>query len=233
MKLTKKKLSLLLGCLFCTAVLSTVGALTGHAEEGKDGVLSPNVPLRIVGSIQKENGRVIMTDIHGDTAMSDLVLNLSGDTLILDAVNGFPVSADDLQDGEIAYAYVSQAMTLSLPPQTHAEVILCKIPADFAAPAYEFVETLSQNADGSYILTTARGTQYLVDSGCALLPHLTRNIVTIQDLVKGRRILVWTNPRKSTATMDTAYKIVMFSMAKSAEEPTGPASDPELIALRR
>ena len=56
--------------------------------------------------------------------------------MILDAVNGYPVLLDDLEDGSTVYAYVGPAMTMSLPPQATAHLILANIPEDFGVPQY-------------------------------------------------------------------------------------------------
>ena len=51
----------------------------------------------------------------------ELVLNISEETLFLDNTTGQPYDASQLKEGAEIYVYHSQAMTRSLPPQTHAE----------------------------------------------------------------------------------------------------------------
>lgn len=173
----------------------------------------------------------MMTGIHGDTELDELVLNISDETKILDAVNGFPVAKESLRDGETVYAYISQAMALSLPPQSHASLIICQIPADFAAPLYETAAVLTAQNDSTYLLTTARGSRYLIDSTTILLPYLTRNIVTASDLTEGRTCLIWTDGTSALAEDGTpvmkAREIVIFAPQRETQ-PSGPASDPEL-----
>lgn len=41
----------------------------------------------------------------------------------------------DLKDGETVYAWVGPVMTLSLPPQATAILILANIPADYGVPS--------------------------------------------------------------------------------------------------
>lgn len=230
MKFTKKNVSLLLGCVVCSAVLSMTGAVKAIAAEK---VIPVSEPLYVCGTIHNENGQLTLRNIQGETAMDEIVLNISEETRILDAVNGFPVSVDNLKDGESVYAYISQAMTLSLPPQSYASMIICRIPADFAAPAYEKVDTLTQNADGTMLLTTMRQNQYTIDAATSFLPFLTRNIATVQDLTKGRTCLVWRTPTTAgqTGNTNTASKIVVFAPENSSGNgaASGPASDPELI----
>lgn len=206
MKKFQRNLTLMLGCLFCSALLSTAGASTARAEEK---ALPITEPVYIYGTIHKENDRFVMSDIQGDTVIDQLVLNVSDSTRILDAVNGYPVSKENIKDGETVYAYISHAMTMSLPPQSHAEMIICGVPAGFEAPAYETVESITFDEHGSSVVKTARGKDYYIDASSVLLPYLTRNIVTAQDLTKGRTFLVWKTPIGATGE-HAAAKIVMF-----------------------
>lgn len=188
-------------------------------------------PLRVYGTLHRDGERITVTNIHGDTELDELVLNISDETRILDAVNGFPVAVDSLREGETVYAYISQAMALSLPPQSHATMIICQIPADYAVPLYETAAALTAQNESTYLLTTARGSKYLIDGSSVLLPYLTRNIVTAQDLTEGRTCLIWSDGT-SYLTEDgspvmKAREIVIFAPSHS-EQPSGPASDPEL-----
>lgn len=239
MKLSKKNLRLLIGCFVCSALLSTAGAdaarADGTGQPQSDFPLSElplSEPLRIYGTVHKEEGWLLLTDIHGDTTLDQLVLNISEKTRILDAVNGYPVSEEELREGESVCAYISQAMALSLPPQSHASMIICRIPEDFAAPSFETADSLTWNEDGSAVLKTVRGNEYVIGSSTTLLPYLTRNIVTAADLTRGRTCLVWSAPQADG--QNAASKIVIFAprQAQQGAGVTGPASDPELLAKR-
>ena len=86
-------------------------------------------------------------------------------------------------------------------------MILCSIPADFKVPDYITVDALTVAGDGvSGTIKADNQTTYTVQSDTQILPYLTRNIVTLQDLVKGRKCLVWTQ-----SGSNTAYKIVAFA----------------------
>ena len=80
--------------------------------------------------ISADNGSIDMDCPSGNIYEGEVIVNISGDTLILDGENGYPIEAKDLQAGETVYAYIGPAMTMSLPPQTSGEVIIGKIPAD-------------------------------------------------------------------------------------------------------
>lgn len=181
-------------------------------------------PLCVWGTVSRFGDHLSLKNVQGDTIQEELILNISGETRILDAVNGYPVAADSLQDGTVVYAYISQAMALSLPPQSHAELILCEIPADFAVPSYETVKNLTpaDTQNTAWQVTTLRGSVYKIDGSTILLPYLTRNTVTAQDLIEGRSFLVW------SSADGTASKIVMFPPKREDIQPAGPASDPQL-----
>lgn len=218
-----KKHTFLLGALAVCVFLSTAAPSSTLASQlPEDYPFSQ--PYRIWGTISHFGDRVSITNVQGDITDTELILNISDQTRIVDAVDGFPVAAADLQDGQVVYAYVSQAMALSYPGQTHAEMIICGIPADFAAPSYETVKTLTALSDNGqntdWQLTTMRGSTYQINSETVVLPFLTRNLVTAQDLTEGRTFLVWSDANGN------ASKIVMFPVGSSA--PSGPASDPLL-----
>ena len=83
-------------------------------------------------------------------------------------------------------------MTDSLPPISTARVILCSIPADFGAPNYAEVETVTQTEDGvdvymnnDVVLHLTGDTEYLV------APGWEKETVSAADIVPGTRLLSW------------------------------------------
>lgn len=52
-------------------------------------------------------------------------------------------------------------MTLSLPPQTAAEMIIAGIPADFKVPIIT-VDSMTWNEDTSWTLVSSEGTTYQI-----------------------------------------------------------------------
>ena len=107
-----------------------------------------------------------------------------------------------LEDGDTVYAWVSPVMTMSLPPHATAYLILGNIPADYRVPMY--YEIAAANVTGtdsdtqmptSVELTAAGGVVFTVTDEATLTPYLTKNVVTLGDLVPGTRVLVWSNSR--------------------------------------
>lgn len=201
----KKRTGGLLLSLFCITAALTAGLSFRAKAEPADTALSS---IRIYGTVNETSGgRLSITRQDGDFAGQELIINVSEETKVLDAVNGYPAALDSLKAGETIYAYIGPAMTMSLPPMTNAEMILCSIPADFKVPEYITVDALTlDSSQTSGTIKAENGTTYTVPADCQILPYLTRNIVVLQDLVKGRKCLIWTQPNS-----DTAVKIVAFA----------------------
>lgn len=154
---------------------------------------------RIFGPVTKrtENGITYldMDNQSQDILPGEVILTIDPDnTLILDAVNGYPASLDDIADGDTVYAYIGPAATLSLPPMVNGTLVFCGIPQDFKVPDYIAVESLTWNSDKTEgILTAAGGIDYTVNSDTTIIPYLTRNIVTLDDLTEGRTCIIWSD----------------------------------------
>lgn len=200
--------------LAAAAMFTASMGITGMADTsgaGENGSQLDGMVCMDGSVISAEDGRLHLNR-RVEGGMTEVVVNLSEDTKILDAVNGFPVSVENLDDGEAVRVYTGPAMTLSLPPITNGILVLADAPADSGFPVYAVVESLTQEpdkADGTeagYILETAGGMKYTVSDSTALLPYLTRNMVFAEDLKKGTPILLWTNGSDGSA----AEKIVIF-----------------------
>lgn len=151
-----------------------------------------------------DGSSITMDNQSGISAAGELILNLAEDTLVLDAVNGFPVEVSEIKEGEIIYANLDPAMTMSLPPQTNPEVVICQVPEDFKAPAFVQAAAMESDNHDGYILTASNGETYQVAADCQILPYLTRNIVKLQDVQEGSTILVWSDEKNQ------AEKLVLF-----------------------
>lgn len=190
-----------------TETSGTILAGTEAAEDDGSGLpeLADEMPP-IWGPVLSVNGDTILIDNQSGVSFAgEIVLNIDPETTrVLDAVNGFPVQLSDLKEGEILYAYIGPAMTLSLPPMTTATTVICQIPQDFAVPSFLTVKSMEHQADESYVLTGTDGTVIQVPADCQILPYLTRNLVRLTDVEKGSQCLVW------SGSDGQAVKIVLF-----------------------
>lgn len=165
----------------------------------------PQAPVRVWGTVQgTERGGIHLTNSNPDDPYNDMVLHLSAETAVVDAVTGLPLSAAGILPGDTVYAWVGPAMTLSLPPQATAQVVVTNIPADFGAPQYYEV-LLAKQVEGGVAVTATNGTAFTVPESTDLSPWRTRQIVTIQDIVPGSGLLVWRDDE------DAVEKAVLFA----------------------
>lgn len=186
-----------------TVVEEVTGTIESMEEE------APELPssIRVYGPVTKlEDGRLSLDNQSAASSSGEMILNIGETAYVLDAVTGLPMKLDDIKDGDTIYAYIGPAMTMSLPPMTNAVMILANIPADFKVPDYVEVKSVVTDAENSTsVLTAADGTEYTLSKDCNIFPYLTRNIVTLDDLVEGRTCLVWSDENNEAA------KIMVFA----------------------
>jgi len=72
-----------------------------------------------------------------DSANPEVVVHVSEETYCVDAATGAPLDMEKVKDGDTLYVWAGPAMTMSLPPQTTAAVIVGNVPADGKIPQYE------------------------------------------------------------------------------------------------
>lgn len=83
--------------------------------------------VRVYGQIKEIlEGQILIENDNEKDPYRQILLNISDDTMILDAVNAEEKTLEDMKNGETLYAYVSLAMTRSLPPMSNAEVIFAE-----------------------------------------------------------------------------------------------------------
>ena len=101
-------------------------------------------------------------------------------------------------------AYLSPVMTMSLPPQTTPEMVIVNIPEDFDAPQYVAAAGPVEETEDGLVLTAGDDTRYVLEEEMEILPYLTKNIVTVEDIEKDSRCLIWLNEENKVE------KLVLF-----------------------
>lgn len=162
--------------------------------------------IRIWGTVLGvDDGAIRIDNQSGVSYEGEIVLNISDEyTRVLGAEKGFPVQLSDIRVGETIYAYIGPAMTMSLPPQTTPEMVICSIPADFKAPDYVTVKSMTWQENGDWVLVASDGATFQVPADCPVVPYLTRNMVTLQDITESSKVLVWSDGE------NTAGSLVLF-----------------------
>ncbi|WP_165921230.1 copper amine oxidase N-terminal domain-containing protein [Paenibacillus albiflavus] len=215
MKNTFKKIipTTMLATMLCTVSLPAIAAETEALQPISAPISSElnNSVTYIYGSLTKlESGQFMLENSNDNALYKKIILNVTEDTLILDAVKGTPVKIDDVQEGQIVYAYIGITLALSEPPMANAELILCNIPADFGVPSYHEITSVKHADDKTIILTTNDNETVNVSSDIELTPYLTKNIVTTDHLIPGSKILVWKSNSMVPGFKSVPTKIMLF-----------------------
>ena len=213
----------------CAAVVCALPAFAAETETAAPECPAYMAPVRVWGRLTKlEDGGLLVQNDNQNDPYREIILHLPETTPVVDAVTGLPLGRE-LKNGEVIYAWVGPAMTLSLPPQATAEVVVANIPADFGAPQYyeiaqveRFYTTPTVGDFTPYlcevIITTTDGRELAVTDGATLFPYLTKQMVMLDSLVPGSRILVWTDSQGAVT------KVMLFAYdyrGYIAWEPTG------------
>ena len=187
----KKRILQCLSLVLCAALLS-IPAAAAETEEETPARLGPVAYWGTVTWIDEDS---FLLDRGERDDLSDAVVVHVGDAPCLDAVTGNTLNLDTLEDGDTVYVWVGPAMMLSMPPQSAASLILGNIPADYAVPQYYEI-TGSVITEASAVLSVAGSNDTVtVPASAQVSPYLTRNLVTLADLVPGTRILVWSDAK--------------------------------------
>ena len=193
----KRTLQKVFSLLLCAAILVVPAFAAGESGEstGETG------PVMVWGTLTWLDDGGLLLQNDSETSINEVILH--GESIIcLDAVTGDPMDIKSLEDGDTVYAWVRPVMTMSLPPHATAYLILGNIPADYRVPMY--YEIAAANVTGtdrdtqmptSVELTAVGGGVFTVTDEATLTPYLTKNVVTLGDLVPGTRVLVWSNSR--------------------------------------
>lgn len=185
---------------------------TAAAQSGEE--IDVMAPVHAWGEIVSVEGNSItvnrMPDASGsgeaESYSGELVIHVDPESsVVVDAVNGLPVELSDVKEGESFEAYLGPAMTMSLPPQVTAYAVIVSIPEDFKAPVFVIAADAVQDTDNGKLLDAYGEQDYLLADDVEVQPYLTRNIVTLDDIQEGTRLLAWTDEN------DKITKIVLFA----------------------
>lgn len=144
-----------------------------------------------VESIEKdEEGNVISISLTSEEN-GDYVMNVTDNTVWIDAVEKVKASQEDLTEGETIYVYHSPVSTRSLPPQSEAFAVVLNVPQDVAAGVYHEVEDIVTNGE-IFTITTDNGGLYLnVTSDTQVKDYTTGEGAEIGNVDRGDRIIAW------------------------------------------
>ena len=222
----KRRFFRIITAVLCAAMVCTLPAFAAEMQPAQPETGSPQpypmAPVRVWGRVTKlDSGGLLVQNSNENDPYHEIILH--GESIrILDAVTGLPLDRD-LRDGEVIYAWVGPAMTMSLPPHATAQIIVANIPPDAGAPQYYPVAKVRAQDDGPECvdLVTTDGTELTVTKDAVLFPYLTRQMVYLSSIVPGNCILVW------TGAAGVVTRVMLFAYdyrGYAAWEPTGEVS---------
>ncbi|MEG2000090.1 MAG: S-layer homology domain-containing protein [Evtepia sp.] len=218
--------------LVSSLLMSTVLALTPPAVPDSNAptnggttqeALQPNCIYGQVTSItpSKDGSCILLKNTNDQASNQEIAMMVSDQTMIVDAVTGNAKTMKDIKQNETLYAYVGPAMTMSLPPQTHATLILCNIPADFAVPKYAQVQTVTAIDKDSIDLLMTPSVILHLNKDTQLLSYGTDKTVTLADIKAGSYLLSWyTKETRSAPGQANPTKVMLFPQAVPAPAAT-------------
>ena len=166
---------------------------TSEGEETEDVEEMPasETYFGTVASIEKdEEGNVVSISLTSEEN-GDYVMNVTDNTVWVDAVEKVKASQEDLTEGETIYVYHSPVSTRSLPPQSEAFAVVLNVPQDIAAGVYHEVEDIVTNGE-IFTITTDNGGLYLnVTSDTQVKDYTTGESAEIGNVDRGDRIIAW------------------------------------------
>lgn len=163
--------------------------------------------------------------------ISEVQLNVDENTIFVDAM-GYKTALEAIEDGASLKVVASHAMTMSIPPQTYAHVVMVA-DENGGFPIYVEASKVTEDEDKNTVISSKDGNYEIVfaEEITAIEPFATRNIVTIADVKEGSRLLVTAGiMTMSIPAVVPAEKIVILPEL-IAEEETEETEIPETVIL--
>ena len=194
----------LMNCALSLAICVTMGGGVVMAEQtdndimliSEEAVVEPAVlmPVQVSGTVTVlENGGLYIKNDNEESIHSEVIARISEETAVVDAETGFAMNPADIADGSTVYAWLGNAMTMSIPPQSTAKVIVANVAEGAKAPAYYEITGTAKTEENTVTLPVLGGTELEISADAQLMPFKTRNIVTWDSLMPGSEILAWSD----------------------------------------
>jgi len=148
--------------------------------------------VAIIGTITEVNVKEKQVTVEKSDGEGLIVLNTDKNTAIVDNATRKPVKVKDLKVGTAVYAWHSNAVTRSLPPQSYAYVLTVNV-KEGAAPGQFFeVEQIMKNKDGSFTLLNERQDLYMTIPGKMSIKRFGANSsYNVSAIKPGTRLIAW------------------------------------------
>lgn len=194
----KKTLGLVLTAamvLSTAAFAESVPAVPENATIGEDIVITrqdinksynANLQASMVISETGDDYIVAKTDDG-----QEIQLNISDETVLIDSELAAPFNLSDLKAGDRIYVEYSSIMTRSLPPQTSAAMIAVNVEKGGGVSLINVNKVETDNDGNLTVYDNEKDIVLTVGKDASVKPYMTKNIVKLQDITVGSKILAW------------------------------------------
>ena len=215
------------GAAFADEVTAEPGPVLDDAMmvDPAEGATTVLPPVYTWGTIEiQEDGSLYLTNDDEENLYNEVIIRISEETAVVDGETGNPMNASDLEDGSIIHVWLGNAMTMSLPPQATAKVIIANVPEESTTPKYYEISSTEYTYDednetlASVMLFCTDGTELEISKDIQLFPYRTKNIVGLDSLIPYGRIIVWTDAEENIE------KVMVLPYEENNEEATAEAA---------
>lgn len=142
--------------------------------------------VELYGTANVEEGYLYIA-----TETGDVMLNTDANTVFVDGM-GYKTSVEAIENGTMLKVIASNAMTMSLPPQSYAHAIMLA-DDNGGFPIYAEVRSIMTDDNQNTVFSSKDGKYDIVygEGMTQVEPFATRNIVMASDIKEGTRILVF------------------------------------------
>lgn len=186
-----------LSIALCAAMLAGTTAFAAELpvsmEDGHD------IAITAQPEVQTDRLNAVMKAIEvgddyiiGKIENLEVQLNVSEDTVILNAKTGAAASITDIKKGDSLDVCYSTVMTKSLPPQTSAYMIA--IDSEGIGANLIHADEVETDSEGNVSVTdNSRNVIIAIPKDAQVTPYRTKNIVKLADITKGSEIVCMYN----------------------------------------
>lgn len=163
----------------------------GEGTEDVEEMPASETYFGTIASIEKdEEGNVISISLTSEEN-GDYVMNVTDNTVWVDAVEKVKASQEDLTEGETIYVYHSPVSTRSLPPQSEAFAVVLNVPQDIAVGVYHEVEEVTTTENDTRLLTNNGGLYLIISDETAVKDYETGDVADISAVAEGDHVIAW------------------------------------------
>ena len=174
----------------------------------------------LYGTANMEEGNLYIATENGD-----VMLNTDANTVFVDGM-GYKTAMEAIENGTSLKVIASNAMTMSIPPQSYAHVVMLA-DENGGYPIYAEVKEVLTDDNGNLVFASKDGTYHIVYGAemTQVEPFATRNIVMASDIKEGTRILVFADiMTMSLPALVPANRIVILPEVTEINEDEIPTS---------